>query len=258
VLFGLLNTAQTYPNWSRLVSFVPSSSVGDADAESICSGTLVGPHHVVSAAHCIYRRGQNGGSWIQPALRVGRNGTGWITDADTSVPSRWFWVEAAYKSAADNNSSLKEWDFGLIMPWDRNIGGPVGWFGWMYSNTSHDDMYNRGYPHCSPDGAPPPANCQPGHLYGDLNLCRTDYFSSDKDSSGYRLLGYHSCDTSGGQSGSSLYRFWPERNAWVVRGVHKGATHHATNDDDFDPNQSFALVTRDRSAWISYFRSAYP
>ena len=126
----------------------------------------------------------------------------------------------------------------------------------MYSNTSHDDGFNRGYPACSLNNKP--ANCQDGHLYGDTNFCRTGHFSSDKDSNGFKLFGYHSCDTSGGHSGSPIYRFWKKKNAWVVRGAHKGATHHAKDNDDFDPNNSFALVTRDRSAWIAYFRSAYP
>ena len=163
---------------------------------------------------------------------------------------RWFWVEAAYYSAAQAGGSPREWDIGMVIFPSRHIGSQTGWMGWTYSNTSHDDIYNRSYPSCNPANAP--ANCQPGHMYGPPSSCNTNYFSGQKDSYGYSLYGYHACDTSGGQSGSALYR----GNA--VRGVHKGLRHHTPGNNDSDPNNSFALITRDRSNVINYFLSLYP
>ncbi|MFK7927860.1 MAG: serine protease [Myxococcota bacterium] len=243
VLKGSKNTAQTATNFKRIVSFTTG-----------CTGTLVGRHHVLSAGHCIRRTAKNGNpaSWSQPELRVGRNGTDWIASADTSTGWRWFWVEASYYTASNNGSSPRSTDFGLIITPSRHIGSSTGWFGWQYSNSEHDDMYNRGYP-----GTPPLAN-HSRHLFGDSNNCKTGDYSSSKDSYNYRLFGYHSCDTSGGHSGSALYR--KNGSAWVVRGVHKGATNPGVTNGSSNSTlwNSFALVTRERSAQISAFRASYP
>ncbi len=250
---GSLNTRHSYSRWRRQVNFV---SIGaGAGANSKCSGALVGRHHVVTAAHCIYQRAVDGNPafWINRELRVGRNGSDWWDDASMATGWRWFWVEAPYLTAANAGGSPKEWDIGLVIFPDRHIGSGTGWMGWYYSNTSHDDMGNRSYPHCSSSN--PPSNCQPGHMYGPTASCNTGYFSSAKDSYGYSLFGYHACDTSSSQSGSALYRDTQNH----VRGVHKGLRHHTNaGSSDTDPNNSFALITRDRSNVISYFRSLYP
>lgn len=252
VLKGQQNTAQTSSNLRRIVGFVNAGS--SATASSQCTGTLVGRHHVVSAAHCIYERVKNGNPafWKQPGMRVGRNGNDWIAGANTSTGSRWFWIEAAYKSSADQGGSPAAWDFGLIITPTRHIGDSTGWFGWQYSNSSHDDMYNRGYPFT------PPLSGFGGHMFGDSNQCNTGDFSSQDDSQGYSLVGYHSCDTTGGQSGSPLYRQDGDGD-WVVRGVHKGAGNpNSSTANDGNLWNSFALVTRDRSDTIAYFRALWP
>lgn len=242
VLKGSKNTAHTATNFTRMVNF-----------SNNCSGTLVGPHHVISAGHCFFRRAKNGNPalWIQPTLYVGRNGSDWISDVDTSTGSRWFWVDAHYYDEAKKGNSPKSSDIGLIITPTRHIGATTGWFGWQYSNSEHDDLYNRGYP-----GPAPLANHE-DHLFGDTNLCHSGDFSSGTDSYGYKNFGYHSCDTSGGHSGSALYR--NNSGSWVVRGVHKGIKNTSiSSPNNSSPYNSFALVTRDRSSQISYFRSAYP
>lgn len=260
-LRGSVNTAQTTSNFRKLVGFTrPGAS---ASAGSVCTGTMVGPHHVVTVAHCLYSRsaGAAQGSWNGRDLRVGRNGTDWIDSADTSTGSRWFWIEAAYKAAKDANpsSSPRGWDFGVMITPTRDIGATSGWFAWGVSNAEHDDMLNRGYPATAPQSL---AVRPRGHLYGDSNNCETGDFSNATDGSGKSLFGYHTCDTTGGQSGSPLYRLNNNGN-WVVRGVHKGARNPAYPAggagvaDDLLWN-SFTLVTQDRADWLTYWRAVWP
>lgn len=271
VMKGALNTRQSSSNLKKIASL------------SGCTAALVGPRHLLTSAHCLYRRNPttNLREWRRRTIRMGRNGTDHWGDAvvvgATPVGSSntmvngdddIYWISSLYKDAVDNGGSSTDfiaYDIGVVVTPNDYLATNSGWFGYAVSNVSHDDMYNRGYAGCSSPSFPgddgPPIDsvsvCNRNHLYGDSNLCGTGAFSSRKDSYGYSLFGYHSCDANAGHSGSPLYRN-SSSLGWVVRGIHKGSHRDTANDSDSQAWLSFNLITRSRANLISFYKSAYP
>ena len=263
VMKGALNTRQSSTNLKKIVSL------------DGCTGALVGPHHILTAGHCLYG-GRSDGSvgWISRTVRVGRNGSSWwgsaIGFSATPTPDpngdnidvdgdNFYWVSSEWKSRRDSGGFNAAWDIGIIVTPNDDLATSAGWFGWNYSNISEDDMLNRGYPSCGAADSPP-EDCEPNHMFGDTNECGTGGFDSNYvDSQGFRLYGYHSCDATPGHSGSPLYRQNTD-GEWVVRGVHKGTRRPGStgNTNDGYATNAFTLITRDRSDLLSFYRSAYP
>lgn len=254
VLKGALNTRQSSSNLKKIVN------VGG------CTGALVGPHHVLTSAHCMYTDSQ----WRARTLTVGRNGSDWWgtsvrvafgpanddgSEQIQNVDDEIYWISSLYKDRVDNGGNPDPYDFGIIVTPDSDLATSSGWFGYAANNASHDDMFNRGYPSCTRGNVPP--GCVANHLFGDTNNCGTGGFSGAKDSYGYSLYGYHSCDTNNGHSGSPLYRN-SNSLGWVVRGVHQGRARNVPNTSDSVARNLFTLVTFKRSQKISFFKSAYP
>jgi len=241
-----------------------------------CSATLVGPRHVITAAHCMYDP-DDADPWADDVwIRVGRNGTSWLDEVyidNDNIPGGqvlWYWVPGGYIS-----SQHHQYDIGLIVT-PRRIGQTTGgWMGWWVLNANTlatQSLWNVGYPACTsftPDGTPridepnpaPPDFCRTNHLYGDVNTCAPAQYTN-QDGDGWSRNFRHRCDASAGNSGSPVYLNFNGRG-WGVTGVHIQSLCGTTAGNPCNAADSVrplraSRVTPEYSGVISFFRNLYP
>ena len=133
-----------------------------------CTGTLVGPKHVLTAGHCV---ANGSGSWHSSLnFAVGQDGSYKPWGSET-------WKTAMTTSNWFNNGDSK-YDYGMIILNDAPHGGWTS-----YGNYSGGTHSVTGYPGDKPTGS----------LWTD---------SSSTSSSSKQI--FYSMDTAGGQSGSGI------------------------------------------------------
>jgi V8-like Glu-specific endopeptidase len=242
-----------------------------------CSVTLIGPRHVITAAHCVYDRAATSGEdpWADDvSIRVARNGTsdrGSVLINNDSIPSGqvlWYWVPSSYINASAG-TNVSEFDISIIVTPARigeTTGGWMGW--WVLSQATLDTQstWNVGYPACNAttsSGTPridEPSPCSENHLYGDVSTCFPASFS-DLDGDGWSRTFRHRCDASGGQSGSPIYLNY-NGDGWGVTGVHTTSLCGTTSGNPCSATDSVrplkaTRITPEYSGMISYFRNLY-
>ena len=237
------------------------------DDESRCTQTLIGPRHMVTAAHCIVNFGTT--AWKTRELTPGRNGPGispygmtTITPNPAPGQTVWYFVPSQWTDPGTSNQWV--WDWGMVVIPDF-LGNQTGWMGygaWSAGVLNGETHLNRGYPRCNvPNYGGEPANCQPARLYGDTKACELgDY--SDQLADGWNRRISVSCDLSKGHSGSAVYhyRYDPHLDktvpvvTMVVSTEVCGSSCSATNDF---PSTARRLTPAD-VAVISFFREAFP
>lgn len=226
VVFGADNRVlhtptNVFPNRAicRLVVTYPLTPANQAGWGT---GFLIGPRHVLTAGHVLHNASEGG--WAQ-TIRVvpGQDGNTWwfgselLTWPNFRQRSTLGWVE---DQDIDN-------DYGLIT---LNTGFPaLGSFGLLYlsgSNLESSNVNIIGYPG---NRGNPPGTQQFGRTGGvtDCDSC----------------LVYYGIDTSRGQSGAGVYRFWNGKRAIVA--VHGGAY-----DDDENRGARITKARHDQiRAW---------
>ncbi|MEZ4767905.1 MAG: hypothetical protein R2844_05700 [Caldilineales bacterium] len=237
------------------------------DDESRCTQTLIGPRHMVTAAHCIVNFGTT--AWKTRELTPGRNGPGispygmtTITPNPAPGDTVWYFVPSQWTDPSTSNQWV--WDWGMVVIPDY-LGYQTGWMGygaWSAGVLNGLTHLNRGYPRCNvPNYNGEPAGCAQARLYGDTNVCELgDY--SDQLADGWNRRISVSCDLSKGHSGSAIYhyRYDPHvgQNVPVVTMVvsTESCTNTCSPTNDF-PNGARRLTPADVGV-ISFFREAFP
>lgn len=253
----IMRTATTSWPWRTISQF----RYGTVD-ESRCTGTLIGPRHLVTAAHCINQQGTN--TWFTIRVAPGKNGVGnepfgesVISTNPAPGTSAWYFTPWQWR---DPNLTHWQWDWGLIVIPDR-LGDMTGWMGYVALSGNYLKTvanYNRGYPLCGTSNDP--ASCQDARLYGDYLNCNIGgFYNAGPDNWNRRIA--VSCDMSGGHSGSAVYNYFFDSNLGqyvpVVAMVASTQTCTTCGPSDNYPNVMRRITPGDLGT-ISWLRETFP
>lgn len=155
---------------------------------ALCSGWMIGPDTVATAAHCLHYPGLGG--WAQSITAYpGRDGAlapfGGVAALNWNVRQKWIDTQGPGH------------DYGVIQLADP-IGNTVGYFGYQY-NTK-----NQFYV-----GKPVTVSGYPGDKNGDE--AGTQWMMDGQIDKAHKRRLFYSIDTYGGQSGSPLYGKWTRK-----------------------------------------------
>lgn len=231
-----------------------------------CSGTLVGPRHIVTAGHCLYDRTSD--TWSDDFwARAGRNGSSSVAQVlvdNDNIPGGqvlWYFTPSQYRA---ETGSTWGYDFGILVVPAR-LGDTAGWMGRVtYSAASLGaaTIHRRGYPVCDhATRTDEPSPCDDHHIYANAAACEVGEYES-VDADGWSRIVHHSCDASAGDSGSPLYVYHDGTPS--VTGVHffshceTSPTDEACTGTRVDRPLAATRLTPEYRDWIGYFRELYP
>lgn len=283
-LGGVNSRITTWP-WRAIVNFNYGGS------NSGCSGSMIGPRHVVTAAHCINSSGTN--NFFAFTVSSERGGSQFLNQA--SMPgcpnlvcpnigaTYWYFTPSQWRQSGVSNR--EQYDIGIIVLPAR-LGDQTGWMGYWYAPISALNTvskYSRGYPSCNAfaggvqridDPADPNACptcttdltiCRPNHLYGDAARCSIGN-ATNVDGSGYNRNFRMSCDGSAAMSGSPLY-LYGNGSVGSANSVYYtahdiqwtcGGTASASSCATVTRADRLLRLTPEYASWIAFFRQQFP
>lgn len=168
-----------------------------------CSGTLVGPKHVLTAAHCIYLHPEK--YWekdLNFVIRTKWNGTQSIQWREAYIPNEFI------------SKNDARYDYALVLL-QQSVGYDRGWLSIHEGTQKKPAITMIGYPRNQP----------PGSLWS----------SSCTVESSSRSIYYHRCNSSSGSSGSPLLS-----NLNII-GIHTHG-HYNINDPKYGTRMSKPIL----------------
>lgn len=202
---------------SRITSshLYPYSAIGWFVGAS-CTGTMIGPSTMITAAHCTH----DGTTWrTQRAIEFGVNSQ---KSPRSSFPTESCYLRSVPSGWVGNNHV--DFDY-AIFEFNHNCGRTpghaTGWFGVWAAQDAHIDaspyFYSYGYP-ADWDNDYGGVTCPGGTCY------RPSVWGTSSDWKGVKNGDEikHKVDTHGGQSGSAVYVL--DAGHRYIIGVHKGQT----------------------------------